>query len=170
MFFEVAFHGNVGVRLFIFSGFLFPFIISFYFIFCGTNVFFWSMPISNAVFTTSETVVCCLRFTPRFPRLAGIWMLGVQIRPVLEGILSAATTCWRVIVIEMAFRNCCPIRGFRRVDEGLKALDFDFSVFFFFSALVSACRILLQSSESLPIGSFCILLQLPSPLMLNPQS
>ena len=104
--------------------------------------------------TTSEAIICCLGFTPRFPRLAGIWMLGVQIRPVLEGILSAATTCWRVIVIEMAFRNCCPIRGFRRVDEGLKALDFDFSVFFFFSALVSACRILLQSSESLPIGSF----------------
>ena len=56
--------------------------------------------------------------------------------------------------LKSAFRNCCPIRGFRRVDEGLKALDFDFSVFFFFSALVSACRILLQSSESLPIGSF----------------
>ena len=32
--------------------------------------------------------------------------------------------------------------------------DFTFSVFFLFSALVSACRILLQSSESLPIGSF----------------
>ena len=33
-------------------------------------------------------------------------------------------------------------------------LDFDFSVLFFFSALVSARRILLQSSESPPVGSF----------------
>ena len=36
----------------------------------------------------------------------------------------------------------------------MKALDFDFFVLFFFSALVSAGRVLLQSSESLPIGSF----------------
>ena len=66
----------------------------------------------------------------------------MRIGPVLERILSAA----RVIVLE--------IRGFRRVDEGLKAPDFDFSIFFFFRALVSACRIRLHSSEALPIRSF----------------
>ena len=33
-------------------------------------------------------------------------------------------------------------------------LSFDFFAFFFFSALVSASRILLQSSQSLPVGSY----------------
>ena len=97
-------------------------------------------------------------------------MLGVPIRPVLEGILSAATTCWRVIVLEISIPKALPIRGFQRVDEGLKALDFDFCVFFFFSALFSACRILLQSSESVPIGSFSYSATTAQPPVLNPQS
>ena len=50
--------------------------------------------------------------------------------------------------------NCFPNCGFQRVDDGLKAPHFDFSVFFFTNALVSVCRIFLQSSESLQVGSF----------------
>ena len=53
-----------------------------------------------------------------------------------------------------AFRNYCPILGFRKVDEDLKAPDFDFLMFFFFNALVFAYRVLLQSFELLPICSF----------------
>ena len=61
VFFEVAFHGNIGVRFFVFSDFLFPSIISmkglneiviivtFYFIFCSMTVFFLGMSISNAL-------------------------------------------------------------------------------------------------------------------------
>ena len=134
MFFEVAFHGNVGVRLFIFSGFLFPFIISFYFIFCGTNVFFLGMPISNAVFTTCETVVCCLRFTPRFPRLPGIWMLGVQIWPVLERILSVVTTCWRIIVLEFGIPKLLP---YSWIPEG--RWGFESAWFWFFCIFIFQC-------------------------------
>ena len=104
---------------------------------------FWAYPSPIPLFTTSKAVACCLSFTPRFPRLAGIWMYCLLL------ILVGEYSCLKLI-----FRNCCPICGFRRVDEGLKALDFDFSVLFFFSALVSVCRILLQSSKSLPTGSF----------------
>ena len=81
-------------------------------------------------------------------------MLGLQIGHVLEGILSAATTCWGVTMLEISIPKLLPYSWFRMVDEGLKAPDLDFSVFFFLSALVSAVHILLQSSESLPIGSF----------------
>ena len=35
-------------------------------------------------------------------------MLGVRIRPVLEGILSDATTCWRVIVLEIGILKLLP--------------------------------------------------------------
>ena len=58
-------------------------------------------------------------------------------------------------MLEIGFPNrCCPNGRFQRVDKGLKALDCDISVFFFFIALVSACRILLHSSEPFPFGSF----------------
>ena len=60
------------------------------------------------LFTTSETVVWCLGFTPRFTRLAGIWLLGMQTGPVLEGIVSVATTFWKVIVLEIAIPKLLP--------------------------------------------------------------
>ena len=109
---------------------------------------FWVCPSPMPLFNTSETVVWCLSFTPRFPRLAEIWMLEVDL--YWKGYcLLLEYSC-----LKSAFRNYCPIRGFRSVDEGLKAPDFDFSVFFFFRALVSACHIVFQSSESLSIDSF----------------
>ena len=61
VFFEVVFHGNVGVRFFIFPNSWFFLIISikglnetvinvtFYFIFCGMTVFFLAMSISNTL-------------------------------------------------------------------------------------------------------------------------
>ena len=69
---------------------------------------FWACPSPMPLFTTSETVVCCLSFTTRFPRLAGIWILGIRIGPVLEGILCAATTFWRVIVLEISILKMLP--------------------------------------------------------------
>ena len=108
MFFEVAFHGNIGVRFFIFPGFLFSLIISitglnetvislFILSFVVWLFSFWTCPSPTPLFTTSETVVCCFSFAPRFPRLARIWMLGIRIGSVLERILSTA----RVIGLEI---------------------------------------------------------------------
>ena len=174
---EVAFHGNVGARFFILPGFLFSLIISvkgfnetvikvlpFILFFLLCLISFWACPSPTSLFTTSETVAYCLSFMSSFPRLAGIWMLGIHIGSVLEGMLPAATTCWRVIVLEIGIPKLLP---YSWIPEGLKVPDFDFSVFFFFAALVSACRILLQSPELLPIVSFSYSATTAQPLSLE---
>ena len=116
----VVFHGNIGVRFFIFFDFLFPSTISmkglneivildtFYFIFCSMTISLWACPSPMPLLTTSEAVIYRLVFMPKSPRFAGIWMLGVRIWPVLERILSAATTCWRVIVLEICIPKLLP--------------------------------------------------------------
>ena len=159
VFFEVSFHGNVGVRLFIFSGFLFPFIISFYFIFCGTNVSLGGMSISNAVVHHIWNSNLLSPFHAKVSKIGwnldvgGTNSICIGRDTVCYYYLLESNRAWYRHSKTAALFPCC---GFRRVDEGLKELDFDliWFVFFFFNALVSACRVLLQSSESHPIGSF----------------
>ena len=91
-------------------------------------------PSPMPLITTSEAVICCLNFTPRFPRLAGIWMLGVPIRPVLEGILSAATTCWRVIVLEIGISK---LLSYSWILEG--RWGFESAWFWFFCIFLFQC-------------------------------
>ena len=94
-------------------------------------------------------------------------MLRIRIKPALERILSAATAFLRVIVLEIGIQKLLP---YSWIPEGRRGFDFNFSVFFFFNALVSARRILLQPSESPPIGSFWYSTTTAQPLLLNPQS
>ena len=108
---KIAFHGNVDVKFFMFPDFLFSLVMSskglnetginvaFYFIFFFILFSFRACPSPMSLLTTSKTVVFCLSFMPRFPRLTEIWMLGIRIVPAFEEILSAATTCWRVVVL-----------------------------------------------------------------------
>ena len=118
VFFEVAFHGNVDVRFFIFSGFLFPFIVfmkdlneivvtvTFYFIFCGMTVFFVGMFISNALSHHIRSSSLLSQFHVKVSKIG--WKLGVRIWPVLEGIPSAATICWKVIVLKIGIPELLP--------------------------------------------------------------
>ena len=118
------------------------------------TVFFLGMSISNALDHHIRSSNLLSQFHAKVSKIG--WDLHVG--GTNSSCIGRDTVCFCYFLesncLKSAFRNCCLFRGFRRVDEGLKALDFDFSVFLFFSALVSACRILLQSSESLPIGSF----------------
>ena len=115
-------------------------------------------------FTTSETVVRCFSFMPTFPKLTGICMLGIRIWPVLEGILSAATTFWRVVVFEIGLPKLLP---YLWIPEDRWA--FESTWFRFFSVFLLQCSYYcllhsFKSSESLPIGSFSYL---SSPFLLN---
>ena len=116
-------------------------------------VFFLCMSISNAFVHHIRNNSLLSQFHAKVSKIGWIWLLMMRIGPVLEGILSVATTFWRVIELEIGILKLLP---YSRIPEGrwgcLKAPDF--SVFFFFSALVSTCCILLQPSESLPIGCF----------------
>ena len=144
MFSEVVFHGNIGVRFFIFSDFLFPSTISmkglneivlidtFYFMFCSMTISFWACPSPMPLLTTSEAVIYCLGFMPRSPRFAGIWMFGVRIRPVLERILSAATTCCRVIVLEIGIPKLLPYSWIPKGRWGFESAWFWFFCIFLF--------------------------------------
>ena len=104
--------------------------------------------------TAPKAVVCRLSLMPRFPRLAGLWMLGILTGPVLEGILSTATTCWRLIVFEIGIPTLLPYSWILEGRWGFENASFHFFCIFSFQCLDSACRILLQPSESLPIGLF----------------
>ena len=90
---------------------------------------------------------------PRFPRISKI-RLNTSLDLYWKGYCLLLLFVGEQSCLKLAFQNCWPSQGFRRKDEGLKAPDFNFSVFFFFSALVSACLFFLQSSESFSIGSF----------------
>ena len=144
---EVAFHGNVGARFFILPGFLFSLIISvkgfnetvikvlpFILFFLLCLISFWACPSPTSLFTTSETVAYCLSFMSSFPRLAGIWMLGIHIGSVLEGMVSAATTCWRVIVFEIGIPKLLP---YSWIPEG--RWGFESAWFWFFCILLFRC-------------------------------
>ena len=108
----------------------------FYFIFCGMTVFFLGMSISNAFahHIRSSNLLSQFHAMPRFPRLVGIWMLVVRIRPVLEGILSAATTCWRVIVLEIGILKLLP---YSWISEGRWV--FESAQFWFFCIFLFQC-------------------------------
>ena len=93
---------------------------------------FWACPPPMPLFTTSETVDCCLSFMPRFPRLAGVWMLGIWIGPVLEEILPTATTCWRVIVLEISIPKLWPYSWIPEGRWGFQSVWFHFFCIFLF--------------------------------------
>ena len=101
VFFEVAFHENVSVRFFIFSGFLFPFIMSImalnelviiatFFFFCGMTVFFLGISISNALVNHIQSSSLLSQFQGKVSKIG--WNLDV---------LSAANTCRRVFMLEI---------------------------------------------------------------------
>ena len=122
------------------------------------------MTISNDLFYHTRNSSLLSQFHTKVFRID--WELEIRIRLVFEGILSVATIVGKQSCLKSASQNRYHNRGFQRLYEGLKVPDFDFSVFFFFNALVSAFRISLQSSAS---ATFAILLQLPSLLLLNSQ-
>ena len=119
--------------------------------------------------TTSETVVWCLSFTPRFPRLGRIWMLGIRIWPVLEVILLIATTCWRVVVIEIGSPKLLTYSWILGSRWGFESTWF---WYFCFSFSVLLCLLVVFSynhPNCSQVSLFLILLQLPSALLLNMQ-
>ena len=92
-------------------------------------------------------------------------MLVRQVGPVLETLLSVGMNFERVNVFKVLILN--PSFVFRRVDEGLKVTDLNFSgffsVLFFFSSCISYN--ILNPSQLAP---FRTLSKLPSPLWMFP--
>ena len=135
VFFEVAFHLNVGVRFFIFSGFLFPFIMSimalneivimvtFYFFLCGMTVFFLGISISNSLVHHIQSSSLLSQFHAKVSKIG--WNLDV---------LSAANTCWRVFVLEIDIPKLLP---YLWIPEG--RWGFESAWFWFFCIILFQC-------------------------------
>ena len=166
-----------------FPGFLFSLVISskdlcetgisvtFYFIFFRILFSFRACPSPMPLLTTSRTVVFCLSSMPRFPRLAGIWMLVILIVPAFEGILPAATTCWRVVVPEIGIPKLLPYLWIPESRCGLESIWFQFFCVFLFQCSCF-CLLVVFSYNHLNCfqnALFRILLQLPRLLLLNSQ-
>ena len=131
----------------------------------------WACSAPMPLFSACETVVCCLSFMPRFPRLAGLWMLRIRIGPVLERMLSVATICWRVIMLEFGIPKLLPYSLILEGRWGFENAWFQFFCIFSFSVLLFLLVVFSYSHlNHSQLAPFPILLQLPSPLLLHPQS